>query len=396
MTKRILPESRDVSQHSSGRTARRFIRTALAGVTAFALFGAALTSGFAQSTPSGGNVDFAWVQAEGTDQTPDAHYQINSTGGTNTIARSGPGVYTVTLPGLGVENAGSVQVSAFADKGRAICNIGSWVPNGADMNVQVLCFDSAGAPGDSPFSMSYTNAVTGEATTDDPATSFGAYLWAGDAAATASYDLTAYAFNSAGATNSVEHTGTGTYVVTIPGFTGEGGVPQVTGYLGYGGTAPVVCSPFSWAKPEAATLTVEVDCFDAAGAPADAMFTLAYTKGDNPAGSVGPMNSDWGSGYAYIPVLDGDGSATVIDNQFSSGGGNISVLRRAGGSAAGDYHVTFDGRNSGGAPHVSPVDNSGATCSILGYGPEGENGYVDVVCFDASGANVDAAFVVQF
>jgi hypothetical protein len=366
------------------------MRGILTSVIAVAVFGASLMTGSSiqSAAQADASVDYAFVQAEpnGDLQTSDYH-TFNSSGGANMVTHDGAGIYTVILPGLGLPNEGSVQVSAFADNGRAICNTGFWAPSGADQAVQVLCFDSNGAPADSAFTLTYINA---RATTSDPAAGFGAYLWAGDATAAAAYDVTNYSYNSTGATNSVERTGTGTYTATLPGFTGENGVPQVTGYIGQGGTSPVVCSPFSWMKADEATLTVDVTCFDATGAPADAMFTLSYSMGTNP---VGTPNDIAGS-YAFVPVFEGDGAGLALDNQ-SNAGGNITVMRRTGGSEVGDYQVIIPGRGQQGVPQVSVVDNTGATCSVLGYGPQDANGFVDVVCFDANGTHVDAAFTVS-
>jgi len=89
-----------------------------------------------------------------------------------------------------------------------------------------------------------------------------------------------YQFNSAGGAITARKALRGYYEVTIPNLalnpTGDhGGNVQVTAY---GGTA-VVCKVFRWITPDPGTdTTVEVYCYDTAGARANSAFTLLAVR----------------------------------------------------------------------------------------------------------------------
>jgi hypothetical protein len=86
--------------------------------------------------------------------------QFNSTGGANTVQRTGVGAYAVTLPGLGAA-AGHVQITANGP-GSEWCKVRDWTPNGADQTVHVRCFANVGSPIDANFGLTYiqdTNLV---------------------------------------------------------------------------------------------------------------------------------------------------------------------------------------------------------------------------------------------
>jgi hypothetical protein len=97
--------------------------------------------------------------------TPNSAYQYNSTGATDTIARTGTGRYTVTLPGLGTQlltpNAGIVHVTAHHTTSKRCELIGyrsGVVPGGAPIPllIDIQCSTAAGTPSDSKFVVQYT------------------------------------------------------------------------------------------------------------------------------------------------------------------------------------------------------------------------------------------------
>ena len=97
-------------------------------------------------TLTGGPRAFVWANLESSPAyTPSATYRYNSTGGVNTITRSGAGVYQVTLPGLG-SVSGHAQVTAYGT-GSTRCKVQSWNSSGAAKLVNIRCFDTAGARG---------------------------------------------------------------------------------------------------------------------------------------------------------------------------------------------------------------------------------------------------------
>ncbi len=85
-------------------------------------------------------------QRSAASYTPAKPYQYSSANAVNTVSRSGVGVYTVELPGLGRSVAtGDVQVTAYGST-NDFCQVGSWSSSGSNELVTVRCFDPAGAP----------------------------------------------------------------------------------------------------------------------------------------------------------------------------------------------------------------------------------------------------------
>jgi hypothetical protein len=85
--------------------------------------------------------------------TPAARY--NSAGGTNTVSRTGAGVYRVRLPGLAT-TGGHVQITAYSPTAQAHrCKVANWSPSGADELVNVRCVNASGVAADARFAMSF-------------------------------------------------------------------------------------------------------------------------------------------------------------------------------------------------------------------------------------------------
>ncbi len=96
------------------------------------------------------------------------------------------------------------------------------------------------------------------------------YAWNDVLAPVGTVTLTkGYTYNSSGGNVTVSSPGTGVYNVTFTGLSWDPGNVQVSGY----GATATWCNVGSWGSP-----TVTVRCYDAAGAPANSLFTVAVIE----------------------------------------------------------------------------------------------------------------------
>jgi hypothetical protein len=206
---------------ASGALAAAVAVAGLAGLPRTA--GAAPPAAALADEPTGGA--FVWAdRPTAASYTPREAYQENTEWGINTIRRTGVGAYTVNLSDLGAVG-GSVLVTAYGTTAD-YCKVASWGPSGSTQQVNVRCFNRAGSPVDSQFTMSY-GRYTGFGD------SFG-YVW-GDRPTEASYTPAAdYNYNSQelgdNSTNTIERLGTGLYRVTFPKLGSPRGHVQATAY----------------------------------------------------------------------------------------------------------------------------------------------------------------------
>lgn len=201
---------------------------------------------------------------------PLGEFQFNSIGWENRIERLGVGEYLVRLPNLGGVDEGNVQVSAFGD-GAESCRTVGWGADGPARLIGVLCHDTSGTPADSRFTLTYTASSSLAEVEGANA----AYVWANQPSGASYTPAENYQFNSTGALNSVQRTGAGEYIVSLPGIVGgkSGGNAQVTAF----GEGSEQCKVLHWFRLEAG-VEVTVRCFNAAGQLVDAPFTLLYQK----------------------------------------------------------------------------------------------------------------------
>jgi len=194
--------------------------------------------------------------------TPDPNYQYNSTGGTNTVTRSGVGSYSAFLPSLTLKG-GQVQVTAHNTN--AHCYVGKWNSNKLGTTVNIQCSDASGVPTDYKYQLAYSIETTLGAVTKTP----GIYALASNDTKS-KYDANpTYAYN--GLTTGdlvIKRTMSGEYSVTIPGSPSfNSSLVLVTGY----NTGAGYCGIRSWSNT-----TAFVDCFDGTGTPKDAEFDVTY------------------------------------------------------------------------------------------------------------------------
>jgi len=237
-----------------------------AGVAADTLF----TASYIRPVQNPGDIGFLWANDPfSASYTPSPTYQFNSTGATNTVTRSGVGNYLVSMPGLGAAPAGHVKVTAYGTGDASACKVGYWTESAGARLINILCYDPAGNPVDTYYTVTYVNALSVLGVTGAAA----AYVWA-HAPTTASYVPSAtYSFNSTGGSNSITRSSTGNYTLHLPGLAAANGHVQVTAY----GGGSDRCKVGFW-FPSGTELQVNVVCFNAAGSPVDTLYAASYTR----------------------------------------------------------------------------------------------------------------------
>jgi hypothetical protein len=342
--------------------------TALAG-----LAGGAPASA-APSGPSGSA--FVWAHdPTSASYTPSSGYQWNSTSpwtAVNTVTRSGVGSYTVFLPGLAAVS-GTVLVTAYGST-NDYCKVGSWGPNGTQQAVNVRCYNSAGQPADSTYTLSYSNRSWGSR----------GYVWA-DQPGSASYNPSApYQANSSGATNRITRSGVGTYQVILPNLGASAGHVEVTAY-GYGSER---CKTSGWGA-SGTDQSIGVRCFTAAGAAVDTYFTLTYVRDGNVLGEPVCCSSD-GNPTAYAWASQPTTASYTPVSNYHFPGWAASTITRVG---TGDYTFKTPINLNSGNVQVTAYGGGSEHCKVM-YWNSSEG--IRVRCFAAAGSPVDSLFDVSF
>ncbi len=196
-----------------------------------------------------------------TSYTANPNYQYNSTGGINTVTRTGTGTYQVLLPGF-TKSGGQVLVTTVGTSGR--CSVQSWSASKSGTTANVTCINSSGAAADMEFTLAYSIGTTlGDIGTQTP----GVYAFA-NKDTTAKYNpATAYNGLTSGSP-AVSRSSVGQYSVTIPGKPSfKSSLALVTAY----NPGSNYCGIVQWT-----TTIVYVDCHNATGSPADTEFNLTF------------------------------------------------------------------------------------------------------------------------
>ncbi len=327
----------------------------------------------------------AWVFSDGTgtNANPNALYQFNSAGGTNSVTRLSTGAYRVNLPNLGTAS-GVVHVNAYG--GSAYCKAHSWGPNGATQEIYVMCFDPGGNTVDSQFSvLFYKEDRTGASFNAGYARSFIPI------ASAAVQPPSAYSWNGRLLTNEITRTSIGRYNVTFSGVaqSPNGGSVMVTPY----GATPTRCKVSSWAGS-----TAHVRCHQIDGALIDADFGISYIV-DVAFGSDTLANAHPG-GYAWAQSSATASYQPDTSFRFNSAGGTFLAQR----SSAGAYSMEFSLLKafSKTVPIVTAYGEAagelGAYCRPDSWLPKsGAPGTaINVGCFNAAGARVDSRYTVVY
>ncbi len=211
-------------------------------------------------------VAFLWANQPTTaSYTPSTTYQYNVTGGTNTITRSGTGNYSANLPGL-TTTGGTVIVTAYGGS-PTHCQVTDWNSGGSGTNVNVNCTNTAGVATDSMFDLVYSiNETAGYGS----GSTGGGAIWAFDDTDKTAYDVSGtYSIAIDGEPMYAQRLGIGRYAWTMTvNDTGTSSTGLATAYDAPGN----YCTTKEW-ESTSTTTTVYINCYTAAGKPANTRFT---------------------------------------------------------------------------------------------------------------------------
>jgi hypothetical protein len=345
-------------------------------------------------TPAGANVvddttAYVWAnQPTASSYTPAAAYSYNNLAGTNTITRLAQGEWMVDLGSLGTAAAtsGTVDVTPYGAT-PADCSVVGWGPSGSDAIVYVDCYTLSGAPLDTYFTLDFTSL-------NEPLFAFNeSYAWA-DQPSTFQYTPdTTYNYSDLPLASYVHasHLGTGEYLLSVDETNATTvGTFKVTPYGAGGGT----CNLVSFNNSGGTFTSVEMTCFNAAGAPADRQFTETWTTGslDGTSYQYGYALANRPTTAHYTPIL------SYQKTSVAKGTGKVTITR----TGTGTYQVAMSRLpRNGGNVQVTALGNFTSTnhCQVVNWGPEFSTGagqLVNVDCFDNTGAPADSDFTVQW
>jgi hypothetical protein len=358
---------------SASRVGSRWSRLlAVAATTVLALV---LAPQPAQAAGPYGNA-FVWLDtADAAMCVVPAEHQWNSSSWTpvNEICQDDTGAYSVYLPGQAA-TAGTVQVNAYGADA-TYCKVASWAPSGASQRVRVRCYNTSGAAADSQFVLSYAN-LTGTRNHHL------GYVFANQPANASYTPPLNYQYNSTGAANTVTKLAgqVGKYMVRMPGLAGATtGNVQVTAY----GPGSEWCNVWNWG-PNGTAQHVQVNCFDAAGAPAESRFTVSYVRDGNNIGASVCCSSD-GHPTAYALANNPTAASYVPAPSFKFGFSPTNQIHRL---STGRYEVESSWAVGDSAVHVTAAGGSQARCKIESFG----SGKAIVRCTTPAGAPIDAIY----
>jgi hypothetical protein len=221
---------------------------------------------------------FVWAN-NGTlaSYSPSLAYSWNSAGGANSITRSGTGAYAVTLGGMQAHTpeGGNPIVTAYGS-GSEHCKIGGWFASGANIVVNVRCFNTSGSAADTLFSLSYSGALV-------PAPyNWGAYAWANDSTSATYTPATFYSATSSEGLAGISEpqarpqggtTSTGVHFVNYPYMPASN--KTIAHSVAYGTTSSY-CKVGSWTAGGTG-VTVTTRCFTSAGAVQGNQYVNRYS-----------------------------------------------------------------------------------------------------------------------
>lgn len=303
---------------------------------------------------------YAWAERPAVaSYTPSAQYSYNSGGGAIAATRSAAGAYAISFAGLDL-SGGAVKVSAYGTG--HYCN----VPSFSGTTVDVRCYDVAGTPSDTRYTISVI-------LNNHPLlSSVAGYAWA-DQPTSASYTPdTAHSYNAAGGGITVTRSAVGRYTMNFGDLSTGGANVEITPF-----GANVTCSAITtiaYGNP------VDIRCHDSSGAFVDSMYVVTLFGSFVPslASTVAYAWADKPAAPTYSPDAARSYNAT---------GGAITATR----SNVGTYQIAFDGLQlDRGAVEVGGY--GGSVNCVLG---RWEDEKVAVDCFDRNGARADSQYTVS-
>ncbi|MFC6080230.1 hypothetical protein [Sphaerisporangium aureirubrum] len=202
---------------------------------------------------------FGYIHSEPVSGGDPVASSYNSMGVTNRVTRVAPGLWQVTLPGLGsAAQTGGFQVTAVNAVRPARCKPASWTPSTTAHTLYVICHDATTTRIDTGWTLTYQRerAITGGAL---PPTTF-AYTFDKLPTTPGPYSPTPAAinYNSLASTNDIRTAGPGLRLVTFPAV---GSLPdnvQATAY----GVNPEYCNLLATWTTTGGTATVHDACYN--------------------------------------------------------------------------------------------------------------------------------------
>ncbi|MEV4756900.1 sigma-70 family RNA polymerase sigma factor [Micromonospora sp. NPDC049559] len=167
-------------------------------------------------------------------------------------------------------------------------------------------------------------------------------------------------------------TGTGRYLVRLPGLGGTPGVAHAELSAGWGYPQAAACQVAD-ARPAGADQLVDVACFDPAGTAKNLPFLVVF-------------------------VAPSDGPTPMVTARYGTGGtvasgGNVTVTR----TGTGAYRLTADAAFAGtGFARITPVGTAPVRCRPAGVTASGGRLRVDVACAAPGGAARDTGWSFSY
>jgi hypothetical protein len=228
-------------------------------------FAAIFESSSATVIPPPGRFGYADVDPSGV-----VISEYNSAGAVNSVAHGAVGRYLVRMPGLDTPGPvdGSIQATAVSPNVGARCKVARWAssPLGGQ-RIAVNCFDAAGAPMDTRFTISYQYQRSLYAAAMPPR--FFGYLWNAPPVGPASTNFDSI---TGPGTVTLLPAGVGLSLVTFPRLAGLPDTVQVTA----AGPGSEFCGLLTtWAHIGPDTVVRDVNCFTNAGVRVDAGFLVS-------------------------------------------------------------------------------------------------------------------------
>ena len=302
-----------------------------------------------------------------------APYTYNSSGGANRIQRVSTGLYAMVLEGVNDSSrGGNVQVSTYGDTLNH-CKVSWWFPIGADVHVQIRCFDRFGGPADQRFTALYA-----EVPQSWPSSGHVAHFWAERATSSLAYaPSSSYRYDSAGGTITVRSVASGRYEIIVQNTVATMFRFPAINVTAYGTDATRCSTVMKNGSDSLGRFIFEVSCRDSWGGLQPSRFSVSMVE-DTTA----------------VPGGAGGNVAALFPQNWSSSGSG-GTLRLS--STPGLMYVDFPGLSAGG----TVIAHAGVwpyTCRVVRwYSMAGSTGTtVMVQCRDAANAPVTTDFDLQF
>ncbi|MFC0629362.1 hypothetical protein [Kribbella deserti] len=196
----------------------------------------------------------------------------NSVGAANVSTPTGVGSWHVRFPGLvtGGPLDGSLQATAVNNVTGARCKVGGWSSNAGGQDVKVACFNSAGAPFNTRFTLTYQHKVSLYGATMPP--KYHGYLLNQPPLGPATTNFNSvFGFGA----NTIMASGPGLSMVTFRGIGFPQNTVQVTAYAN-GSSFCGLSTAWNNFTPD--LIVRNVNCFTNAGAPINTGFTISTSS----------------------------------------------------------------------------------------------------------------------